>query len=144
MSANTDIVHRFATAFLGRADLRVADETVDEAVVVHTGLSPAAPIRGRAAYKQVLAEFAEAFPVARMEIHEILDAGADRVMLRFTAHATHAGAYYGIAATGRAVPMHEMHLIRLANGRIVENHVGAINLVFEMLMAPVIAPMVLA
>ena len=46
MSANTDIVRRFAAEFLGRADLGVADETIDEAVVVHTGLSPAEPIRG--------------------------------------------------------------------------------------------------
>lgn len=144
MSANTDIVQRFAAGFLGRADLSVADETIDQAVVVHTGLSPAEPIRGREAYKQVLSSFADAFPVGRMEIHEILDAGADRMLLRFTAHATHAKDYYGVAATGRSVPMHETHLIRLQDGRIVENYVGAVNLVFKMLMAPVIAPMVLA
>ena len=144
MSANTDIVKRFAAEFLGRVDMGVADETIDEAVVVHTGLSPAEPVRGREAYKQVLAGFADAFPVERMEIHETLDAGADRVLLRFTAHATHAKEYYGVAATGRSVPMHETHLLRLKGGRIIENYVGAVNLVFEMLMAPVIAPMVLA
>jgi len=144
MTANTDVVRRFATEFLGRASLDVADEVVDEAVVVHTGLSPAAPIQGRDAYKQVLAGFSDAFPVARMEIHEILEAGSDRVLLRFTAHATHQKDYYGVTATHRAVPMHEVHLIRLRDGRIVENHVGAVNLVFEMLMAPVIAPTVLA
>ncbi len=143
MSANADIVRFFAAEFLGRADLGAADATIDEAVVVHTGLSPAEPIRGRETYKQVLAGFADAFPVGRMEIHEVLDAGADRVLLRFTAHATHAKDYYGVAATGRSVPMHETHLIRLQDGRIVENYVGAVNLVFEMLMAPVIAPMVL-
>lgn len=144
MSANTETVRRFAAEFLGCADLGVADEIMDEAVVVHTGLSPAEPIRGREAYKQVLAEFADAFPVGRMEVHEVLDAGPDRVLLRFTAHTTHARDYYGVAATGRSVPMHETHLIRLQDGRIVENYVGAVNLVFEMLMAPVIAPMVLA
>lgn len=144
MSANAEVVQRFAAGFLGRADLAVADDVVDEAVVVHTGLSPAAPIQGRDAYKGVIAGFADAFPVGRMEVHEVLDAGPDRVLLRFTAHATHAKDYYGVPATGRPVPMHEVHLIRLRDGRIVENHVGAVNLVFEMLMAPVIAPMVLA
>ena len=143
MSLNVRVVERFASAFLGRADLAVADEVVADDVVVHTGLSPAEPIRGRDAYKQVIAGFAEAFPVGRMEIHEVLDAGPDRVLLRFTAHATHAKDYYGVAATGRAVPMHETHLIRLRDGRIVENYVGAVNLAFEMIMAPVIAPMVL-
>ena len=144
MSSNISIVQQFAEAFLGRAELGVADALVAEDVVVFTGLSPAAPIRGREAYKQVLAGFAEAFPVARMEIHEILDAGADRVVLRFTAHATHVKDYYGVPATGRAVPMHETHLLRIVDGRIAENYVAAVNLVFEMLMAPVIAPMVLA
>jgi ketosteroid isomerase-like protein len=142
-SDNVRAVERFADAFLGRADLTVADEVVAEDVVVHTGLSPAAPLRGRDAYKQVIAGFANAFPVARMEVHEVLEAGPDRVLLRFTAHATHARDYYGVAATGRAVPMHETHLIRLRGGKIVEDYVGAVNLVFEMLMAPVIAPMVL-
>jgi len=143
MSTNADRVRRFADAFLGRADLSVADEVVAEDVVVHTGLSPAEPIKGRDAYKQVIAGFAEAFPVERMEIHEVLDAASDRVLLRFTAHATHAKDYYGVSATGRAVPMHETHLIRLRDGLIVENYVGAVNLVFEMLMAPVMVPMVL-
>ncbi len=143
MDANTEVVRRFAADLLGRADLGTADAVVAEDVVVHTGLSPAEPIRGRDAYKNVLAGFADAFPVSRMDIHEILDAGVDRVVLRFTAHATHAKPYYGVAATGRAVPMHETHLIRLRDGRIAENFVGAVNLAFEMIMAPVIAPMVL-
>ena len=144
MTTNTELVRSFATGFLGDADPAAADATLDEAVIVHPGLSPAAPIQGREAYKHVFAGFAEAFPVQRMEIHEILDAGADRMLLRFTAHATHARDYYGVAASGRSVPMHETHLLRLQGGRIVENYVGAVNLVFEMVMAPAIAPMVLA
>ena len=122
---------------------RFACELVDADVVVHTGLSPAEPIRGREAYKQVIAGFAEAFPVERMEVHEIIAAGEGRVVLRFTAQTVHAGNYYGVAATGRPVPLHEVHLLRIADGRIVENVVGAVNLVFEMLMAPAIAPTVL-
>lgn len=144
MSRNIDVATRFATEFLARADADAGDAVLDPDVVVHTGLSPSAPIRGREAYKAVLSGFAAAFPVERMEIHEIVEIGADRVLLRFTAHATHAQAYYGVAATGRAVPMHEAHLLRLRDGRIVENMVGALNLVFEMLMAPAIGPMVLA
>ncbi len=143
MSTNTDRVRHFANAFLGRADLAVADEVIAQDVIVHTGLSPAEPIKGREAYKEVIAGFGDAFPVERMEIHEVLEAGPDRVLLRFTAHATHAKEYFGIAATGRAVPMHETHLIRLRDGLIIENYVGAVNLVFEMLMAPVMVPMVL-
>jgi predicted ester cyclase len=137
-------VHRFATEFLAKADAAAAAAVIDADVVVHTGLSPSAPIQGRDAYASVLARFAAAFPVGRMEIHEIMDIGEDRVLLRFTAHTTHAQDYYGIVATGRAVPMHEVHLLRLRDGRIVENMVGALNLVFEMLMAPAIGPMVLA
>ena len=137
------VAERFAAEFLGKGDLAIADDLIAEDVAVHTGLSPAEPIRGRAAYKEVIAGFADAFPVGRMEVHEAVPIGPDRVLLRFTAHATHAKDYYGIAATNRPVPMHEVHLLRFVDGRIAENMVGAVNLVFEMLMAPAIAPMVL-
>ena len=143
MEQNLRVAERFATEFLGKGDLAVADAVVAEDVVVHTGLSPAEPIRGRAAYKEVVAGFADAFPVGRMEVHEVVPIGPDRVLLRFTAHATHAKDYFGVAATERTVPMHEVHLLRFADGRVVENMVAAVNLVFEMLMAPVIAPLVL-
>ena len=144
MMDSIETVRRFAEDFLGRADMAAADALVHSDVVVHTGLSPAGPIRGRDAYKSVIAGFAAALPVSRMEVHEVLPAGEDRVVLRFTAHATHEGEYYGVPATGRAVPMHEVHLITLRDGKVIENRVGAVNLVFEMLMAPVIAPVVLA
>jgi ketosteroid isomerase-like protein len=84
---------RFAEAALGPADLAAFDALVATDVAVLTGISPAAPIMGREAYKAAFAGFAEAFPVTRMEVHEVLPAGPGRAVLRFTAHAVHAKGY---------------------------------------------------
>ena len=45
--------------------------------------------------------------------------------------------------TGRVIFLDEMHVARVADGLIVENIVSATNLEFEMLMAPVLGPLIL-
>lgn len=137
------LTQRFAQEALHAARMDAFDALVAEAVSVTTGLSPAGPILGRSAYKEVFAGFAEAFPVEDFIVHETLPLGPDRALLRFTAVARHARDYYGIAATGRVITMHEVQLHRWQDGRLIENIVGAVSLDFEMLMAPVIGPMVL-
>ncbi len=41
------------------------------------------------------------------------------------------------------ITFHETHVMQIANGKIVENIVSATNLEFEMLMAPMLTPMIL-
>ena len=60
-----------------------------------------------------------AFPDMRHEIHEVWPNG-DHATMRVTVHATHRGAYEGVAATGRQVAVGGIHVFRTANGRIVE------------------------
>lgn len=143
MTANIDIVRRFTIDFLGRADMTAADETLAPEVQAITGLKPTGPIDGRDEYKATIAAFCAAFPVERPL--EIIDQFAvdDRVVTRFHSHQRHDKAFFGIEATGRIVLFDEVHVARLRGGRIVENIVSATNLEFEMLMAPVLAPMIL-
>jgi predicted ester cyclase len=56
---------------------------------------------------------------------------------------THAKEFFGVAPTHRDITFIETHVMRLQNGKIVENVVSATNLEFEMLMAPVLAPLIL-
>jgi hypothetical protein len=51
--------------------------------------------------------------------------------------------FFGLPASGRVILFDETHVARLRDGVIVENIVSATNLEFEMLMAPVLAPMIL-
>ena len=142
-SQNLAIAKAFIEQFLGQADLSVADAVLDEAVQVLTGLKPDAPINGREEYKQIFSTFYEAFPpVSALVIEDIFAAG-DRVVVRFRSVQKHAQEFFGVAATGREITFIETHVMRLQNGKIVENIVNATNLEFEMLMAPVLTPLIL-
>ena len=136
------IAERFIREGIGRADLTVFDELVAEAVVVETGLSPRAPIKGREAYKAVFTGFADAWPVREFTVHRIDEAG-DTVVIEFTAVAEFAKDYFGVAATHQLVPLREIHRLDVKDGRVVRNLVGAVNLPFEFIMYPALRDAVL-
>lgn len=142
---NLEIVRRFVVEFLGRADMTAADATLDERVQGFTGLKPTGPIDGREEYKATIAGFVDAFPAENAV--EIVDQFASldgsRVVTRLHSRQRHAKAYFGIEATDRVILFDETHVARIKDGRIIENVVSATNLEFEMLMAPVLAPLIL-
>jgi predicted ester cyclase len=142
---NLAIVRRFTIEFLGRADLAAADATMHPDIRGITGLKPMGPIEGIDEYKATLTGFVDAFPAeAPVEIiDQFASADGTRVVTRFHSRQRHAKDYFGIAATGRIILFDETHVARLVNGKIVENIVSATNLEFEMLMAPVLSPMIL-
>jgi predicted ester cyclase len=135
----------FVEQFLGKGDMTVAADILGENVQAITGLKPDGPINGREAYKQVFSAFFDAFPpVPGLEmIVEDMFAAGDRVVVRFRSVQTHAKEFFGVAPTHRDITFIETHVMRLQNGEIVENVVSATNLEFEMLMAPVLAPLIL-
>ena len=142
---NLAIVQRFIVEFLGRGDLAAADATAHPAIVGITGLKPDGPIAGLAEYKAIVAGFVDAFPAESpiAIIDQFASADGTRVVTRFHSRQRHAKDYFGIPASGRSILFDETHVARLADGRIVENIVSATNLEFEMLMAPVLAPLIL-
>ncbi len=132
--------------FLGRADVAAADRTLDPNIVVNTGLSPQGPIRGLAAYKPIFLDFHGAFPpvdpASPMKIIDAFDV-RDRAVVRFHFRARHTRGYFGLSATNREILLDETHVMRISRGKVVENVVSATNLEFEMLMAPVLTPLIL-
>jgi ketosteroid isomerase-like protein len=141
-ATNLAIATRFVTEGLGKADMKAFDDLIDPNVVVTTGLSPKEPIRGSAAYKQVFAAFADAWPASKLAIEESFAAG-DKVVVKFTATTVFKKDYYGVKATHQVVPLTEMHVYTLKNGKIVSNVVGAVNLPFEFIMYPALKDAVL-
>jgi hypothetical protein len=136
----------YVEGFLGRADAAVADRVLDPEIVVTTGLSPQGPILGRQAYKGIFLDFAAAFPAvnpgAPMTIIDAFDV-RDRAVVRFHYRGRHVRDYFGVAATNREILFDETHVMRIRGGKVVENVVSATNLEFEMLLAPVLTPMIL-
>ncbi|MDX2211758.1 MAG: ester cyclase [Oculatellaceae cyanobacterium bins.114] len=142
---NLAIARIFVEQFLGKGDITVAEHVLDENVQAITGLKPDGPINGREAYKQVFSAFYDAFPPipgSEMIIEDMFAAG-DRVVVRFRSVQKHAKEFFGVAATNRDITFIETHVMRLQHGKIIENVVSATNLEFEMLMAPVLTPLIL-
>lgn len=142
---NLAIARIFIELFLGKGDMTVAPDVLDENVQAITGLKPDGAIDGREAYMQVFSAFFDAFPPimgAEMTIEDIFAAG-DRVVVRFRSVQKHTKEFFGVAATNRNITFVETHVMRLRAGKIVENVVSATNLEFEMLMAPVLTPLIL-
>lgn len=145
MSQNATLVTKFVTEFLGRGDPAAADATLDAKVQAITGLKPDGPIDGRDAYKATIAAFVDAFPaVEPVRIIDQFDsADGTRVVTRFQSRQRHDKAFFGVEPTGRVILFDETHVARIRNGLIIQNIVSATNLEFEMLMAPVLAPIIL-
>lgn len=138
-----ELARRFVERALGMGDTAAFDEIVAEDVVVHSGLKPTGPIRGKEEYRRQLAEtLGRVFSDGVMTIDDVAATTDGRVVVRFTAAATHTGALWGIAPTGRRITMKEIHFMRFRDGELVENWVGGLNpLEFEMLFAPAITAM---
>lgn len=140
---NLSVARTFIEQFIGKGDLSVAQKVLDENVQAITGLKPTGSIDGREEYKQVFSSFYDAFPpVTDLTIEDIF-AASDRVVVRFRLQQKHTKDFFGVAATNRIITLIETHVMRLQDGKIVENVVSATNLEFEMLMAPVLTPLIL-
>lgn len=142
---NLAIARIFVEQFLGQGDMSVAADVLDEHVQAITGLKPDGAIDGREQYKQIFSSFFDAFPpIPGLEmIIEDMFAAGDRVVVRFRSVQKHTKEFFGLAATNRDITFIETHVMRLQNGKIVENVVSATNLEFEMLMAPILTPLIL-
>jgi predicted ester cyclase len=140
---NLIVARIFIEQFLGKGNLSVAEKVLDVEVQAITGLKPDGPINGREQYKQIFSAFFDAFPpIADLVIEDIF-AVNDRVVVRFRSEQKHAKEFFGVPATDRIITFIETHVMRIRNGMIVENVVSATNLEFEMLMAPVLTPLIL-
>lgn len=145
MTQSTSLVTRFVVDFLGRGDLAAADATAHPRIQGITGLKPTGPIDGADEYKAIITAFVDAFPAEEplTIIDQFASADGTRVVTRFQSRQRHSKEFFGVPATDRVVLFDETHVARVVDGLIVENIVSATNLEFEMLMAPVLAPMIL-
>jgi len=142
-SQNAAVARKFFTEFLGKGNMSVAEEVLDENVQAITGLKPTGPIDGREEYKQIFSSFYDAFPPeSELEIEDFFVVN-DRVVCRFRSVQKHTKDFFGVPATNRVITLIETHVQKLRDGKIVENVVSATNLEFEMLLAPVLTPLIL-
>jgi steroid delta-isomerase-like uncharacterized protein len=110
---------RRAVETLYRAFSEHNPDLLDEAVTLDWQDIPLAPHQapGREGMKPLIRGFSEAFPDAKVTIHEIIGVPG-RAAVRAEISGTHRGDWFGVPATGKpfVLPIHEFH--RIENGRL--------------------------
>lgn len=103
---------------LNRGDVSGADTAFAPNCVVHiTGII--APVRGIAAWKDVVRVFLTAFPDLHFTVEDQIVDG-DRVSMRWRARGTHTGPFGALPPTGREIAIDGLIFDHVDNGRVIE------------------------
>ena len=130
--ANKAVVQRVVDEIINQGKLDLADELFSPNYHSHRDLtrdaSPsAAGADGPDSIKQDVGGVRAAFP----DVHCVTDlmvAEGDKVMARITLTGTHNGTFLGAAPTGKRFKRTGMHMVRLEDGKIVEQWVQSDDL----------------
>ena len=116
--ANKGVVRRFNEAmkqYWRTGNMSLFDEVLAPDFVQHwPGFPP-----DRQGYLQMLQMFRAAFPDLEKRAEDML-ADGDKVIDRVTVRGTHQGDFMGLPPTGKLMMVTEMHIARVAGGKIVE------------------------
>ncbi len=114
---NKAIVRRTWEELFNQGKLATADELISPSFLNHA--APGSP-PGPASFRQLVLFYRNAFPDVKFTIEDIL-ADGDKVVMRNSFSGTHQGTFMGIAPTGRRVSQEQIHIVRVANGQVVEH-----------------------
>lgn len=103
---------------INKGNLAIFDEVTDPKGVDHA-VPPGLP-HTPAGTKQFLMGFRAAFPDLKYKIEDTIGEG-DYVVQRVTGTATMKGDFQGMPASGKSATWSEIHIVRFANGKVVEH-----------------------
>ena len=113
--ANLNAVQRFYEAYNKKNEAILSEVIADD--YVDYGHEP--PGRGVQGAKSDHQDVARAFADARFDIDEMFGSD-DRVVVRWTLHATHTGPFAGLSPTQKKATVRGISLYRLRGGKITE------------------------
>ena len=118
---NQAVARRFVEVlqeFFRTGDANLMDSVLADNVVQHiSGLPPEA--KSLEGFKQLLPAVPQAFPDVLFEVEDLVAEG-DMVAFRLNWSGTHQGEFFGIPPTGTRATVTEMHMFRIAGGKVVE------------------------
>jgi predicted ester cyclase len=118
-AANKEIVREFTRIFKNRHDV----DGIDHLFATDFGHHFKPPVRpGLEGFKEIGRRMNAAFPDVVVTEEDMI-AGADMVVERSSAVATHRGSLAGEPATNRRVSWTEIHIYRIREGKIAEHWV---------------------
>ena len=120
--ANKELIRRAFEA-QNRGDDDAMAECYDPDITLHEPGLPA-PVRGHAAFRQLLMMYRSAFPDLRFTEENLL-ADGEQVAARWRIDVTHTGEFMGIPPTGKRLTISSIDIFRIVNGKIAEQWVVA-------------------
>jgi predicted ester cyclase len=117
------MVERIPLEVLNNGNFGLLDEIVATDYVEHVAQPGVPPTRE--GFKQFAISLKTAFPDLHYVIEDSIESG-DRIVQRVTASGTMKGDFMGMPATGKRASWTEIHIGRVANGRLTE-HWGLVD-----------------
>ena len=116
--SNKALCRRFFEQVWNNRNLAAIDELFAPNYVRHAGAGPQFGT-GPQSVHRLVNYYLGGFPDVRFSIDDLV-AEQDKVVLRWTAHATHQGQFEGIQPTGKTVNVNGTTMVRVAGGKIAE------------------------
>jgi steroid delta-isomerase-like uncharacterized protein len=116
--ANREVCIRLNQEVFGRGRVELVDELLTEDFRNHAS-PPGAP-DGRDGIRGVVGFLHGALDDLDYTIEDTL-ADGDRVALRVTMSGTHTGDFFGVPPTGRRFEAQQIHIFRMADGKVAEH-----------------------
>ena len=117
LDENKALAIRYFQEVWEQGDFALEDQLLAPDYVDHNAAPGFPP--NRTGHHQFLVHFRAAFPDVRYTMDDLIAEG-DRVMDRWTVHATHLGEFLGIPPTGKVVTFWGIDILRIVNGRITD------------------------
>ena len=118
---NKALARRAIEEIMNQRNLAVFDELHSPDYVCHI---ISRTIQGPEPFKQLLSMVFTAFPDLHYTIEDLFGEG-DRVVVRYTSRGTHKGDLMGIPPTGKQVTVTGTDIMRVANGKILEEWINS-------------------
>jgi predicted ester cyclase len=118
LERNKAVARRLFEDDISRGDEAVAEAIIHAEFFDHT--NPPGMQHGLEGHKAIVRLFRAVFPDLEWLIDDLIAEG-DKVVARTTMRGTHRGDFFGLPPTGRLVEMQGVHIVRIADGRVIEH-----------------------
>ena len=131
----TKLIERIPLEVFNKGNFALIDELFAPNFVEHYPQPGVPPTRE--GFKQFAKAFKTAFPDLTYSIDDAIESG-DKVIHRVTASGTMKGEFMGMPATGKRATWNEIHIGRVANGRLAEHWglVDQLNMLVQLGVVP--------
>ena len=113
------LARRYMNEIFAKGKLDAIDELVGDNIELKDPMTPHG-VRGKDALRERVREMSRSFSDAEFDVDEVIVAG-DRVIMRQTWRGKHTGDFMGLRATGKTVSCLACDILRIEDGKVVEN-----------------------